>query len=151
MGQLVLSLHAATEAVLACLDSEGDSHHKLLPIKEYDGGKKRSNVYKHFQIICRAGSKTNVEWLVCNYVLERVCGINIGLKRFFSKESTSYLLCYVETRNNACRDAVVQVPTHVKKRIYEGAIELCDMQISPFPSCLFVQKSHGLPSFVELW
>lgn len=32
-GQPTVSLHAATEAILVCLDSEVDSHYKILPFK----------------------------------------------------------------------------------------------------------------------
>lgn len=121
MGQPIVSLHAADE----------DSHYKLFPFKEYVGSKKRFDVYKYFRITCLAGSKNNVGWLVCSYVLERVCDFSIGLKRFISKNGTSQVMRPTETYNKECQDAAVQVPPDVKEKICEGAA-LCATQNLPF-------------------
>lgn len=107
----------------------------LIPFSNYNSGMKRADVYKNFHILHLFGTKTEVGWLVRNYLMKGTCKIRNGTKKYNSRQGTSQLRRHVEIYSESPAMDLVTAPLDVKRPLCEAAAEIWAVLNYPFSFC----------------
>lgn len=137
-------------SVITKILSNGKTGYQLIPWKKFaKNWKKRTLIYCEFHVLVHFNTMQDAGWAVCNQVMEGVCKVENGTKRYQPKVSNAAFHRHIESHKNAGteQDVLVTVSEDRKKIITEAAAKASALDLLPLSFC--DSKHRGVRQFAD--